>query len=73
MVPDSVSGLKVLEELDLSSTKLEGPWPRQVCRGLGKLKRLWLADTSLSGPVVEELGGLRSLRYLSLDRTDFTG
>lgn len=69
----TISNLKVLEHLDLTSTKLEGTMPEEL-GNLKALEYLFLADTSFSAGIIPDtFQNLTTLVDLSLKQSSRTG
>lgn len=64
-IPQSMGGLKKLQELSLFKNQISGSIPDSIAN-LTSLKILNLSQNRLSGAIPEGIGGLRSLRNLSL-------
>ncbi|XP_042520996.1 phytosulfokine receptor 2 [Macadamia integrifolia] len=72
-VSGSLGRLDKLKSLDLSFNFLHGSIPVDLSWNLQQLQVLDFSYNKLSGPIVEALGGLKSIRSVNLSSNSFNG
>ncbi|XP_030940997.1 probably inactive leucine-rich repeat receptor-like protein kinase At5g48380 [Quercus lobata] len=71
--PRGIKNCTSLTGLDLSSNKLSGPLPFDICRLFGYLTSLDLSSNSFSGEIPMSLSSCSYLNVLKLDNNQLTG
>ena len=72
MIPNNLSEVRNLVQLDFSNNSLTGPIPPEIGQ-LGRLGTFWVPNNTLSGPVPETIGNLASLTGLRLGGNNLSG
>ncbi|WMV15818.1 hypothetical protein MTR67_009203 [Solanum verrucosum] len=72
-IPLSIFNISTLELLGLSGNQLTGSLPVDICRRLGRIKRISLVSNHLSGYIPSGLSNCTELSELSLAYNNFSG